>query len=63
MLMAYLIKLGSRSGDIVLDPFAGSCTTCVAAKELNRKFIGIEREGDYVKICNARIGAVAEKLF
>lgn len=54
-LMSYLITLGSREGDVVLDPFAGSCTTCVAAQELKRKYIGIERESEYVKICEARL--------
>ena len=40
--MAYLITIGSRENDIVLDPFVGSGTTCIAAKILNRRYIGIE---------------------
>lgn len=62
-LMSYLITLGSREGDLILDPFAGSGTTLVAAKHLNRKFIGIEREEEYVKIAEARLKAVNPSLF
>jgi DNA modification methylase len=62
-LMSYLITLGSRPGDTVLDPFSGSCTTLVAAKELKRNYIGIERESEYVAICEARLEAVPNSLF
>lgn len=54
-LMSYLITLGSREKDIVLDPFVGSGTTCIAAKQLGRKYIGIEREAEYVEIAEARL--------
>lgn len=40
----------------VLDPFAGSGTTLVAAKNLNRQFIGIEKEKEYYDICLERLG-------
>jgi len=53
--MKYLIKLVSREGAIVLDPFVGSGTTAIACLKLNRKFIGIEKEEEYIKIANARI--------
>jgi DNA modification methylase len=62
-LMSYLITLGSREGDVVLDPFAGSCTTAVACKNLNRSFICIEREAEYVGICEARVAAIPASLF
>lgn len=62
-LMAYLITLGSKEGDVVLDPFMGSGTTCVAAKELKRNYIGIEREKEYIEIADARIKAVPNTLF
>jgi len=54
-LMAWLVRLVSKEGDTVLDPFMGSGTTGVACKKLGREFIGIERESDYCKIAEARI--------
>jgi len=54
-LMSYLITLGSRPGDVVLDPFLGSGTTAIAAKQLGRECIGIEREEEYVEIAKARL--------
>ena len=54
-LMEYLVKLVSREGATVLDPFMGSGSTGVACKNLNRKFIGIEKEEEYIKIAEARI--------
>ena len=46
-LMAKLILASSNENDIVFDPFAGSGTTCVTAKKLGRRFIGIEKEQRY----------------
>jgi len=54
-LMSYIVTIGSRLGDIVLDPFMGSGTTGVAAKILHRNFIGFEIEGKYFEIAKARI--------
>lgn len=54
-LMQFLIELVTVEGQIVLDPFAGSGTTCVAAKLLNRNFIGIEAKKEYVDIANERL--------
>lgn len=45
----------SNPGDIVLDPFSGSGTTCVAAKALNRHWIGIEINEEYNKMARRRI--------
>jgi site-specific DNA-methyltransferase (adenine-specific) len=54
-LMSYLITLGSRPGDVILDPFSGSGTTGVAAIMLNRDYICIEKDVEYFKILKARI--------
>lgn len=56
-LMEYLIKTYTNEGETVLDFTMGSGTTGVAAKNLNRKFIGIELDETYFKIAQERIGA------
>lgn len=53
-----LIINSSNEEDIVLDCFSGSGTTCVAAKELNRKFIGIEINPEYHKISLDRLNGI-----
>lgn len=50
-----LIKLLSRENDTVLDPFCGSGTTCIAAKTLNRNYLGIEINPEYVALANERL--------
>ena len=57
-LMEYLIKTYSNEGDVVLDFTMGSGTTGVACKNLNRKFIGIEKDETYFKIAQDRIAAI-----
>lgn len=54
-LMSYLITMGSRENDIILDPFCGSGTTLIAATQLNRKFIGIELNKEYCDIARTRL--------
>jgi DNA modification methylase len=54
-LMRWLIKLVTPTGGLVLDPFAGSGTTGIAAVLEDRMFLGIEREPEYVDIACARI--------
>ncbi len=49
------IRSWSNEGDIVLDPFAGSFTTCKAAKILQRRWIGIEVNPDYCEIGRKRL--------
>jgi DNA modification methylase len=61
-LMEYLIKLVSREGHTILDPFMGSGSTGIACKKLNRHFIGIEREPEYLKIAEARINSIPQTL-
>ncbi len=61
-LMEYLIKTYTNEGETVLDFTMGSGTTGVAAKNLNRKFIGIELDPDYFQIAKDRIDAVTPQL-
>jgi DNA methylase len=61
-LMSYLITLTTREDDTVLDPFVGSGTTVVAAKQLGRIGIGIEREAEYAEIAEARLAHEDSKL-
>lgn len=56
-LMEYLIKTYTNEGDIVLDNCMGSGTTGVACVNLNRNFIGIEKDEKYFKITEERINA------
>lgn len=56
-LMQYLIALTTREGDVVLDPFLGSGTTAVAAKRMNRSYIGVELNQEYVTIAQERLAA------
>lgn len=49
-LPAWFIKLFTAEGDLVLDPFAGSGTTCLAAYELDRHYIGIEKKEEYYQL-------------
>lgn len=58
-LMEYLITLITPPGGIVLDPFAGSGTTLVAAKKLGFGYVGIEREREYCEISEKRLEAVS----
>ena len=53
--MAWLIRLLTRPGQHVLDPFMGSGTTGCAAALEGRTFTGIEREAEYMAIAEARI--------
>jgi|TARA_B100001964_G_C14211986_1_gene590912 site-specific DNA-methyltransferase (adenine-specific)/site-specific DNA-methyltransferase (cytosine-N4-specific) len=51
----WFIKLLSKKGDLILDPFMGSGTTAIAALELERKYIGIEIQASYSKVARKRI--------
>jgi len=57
-IMSWLVRLVTKEGDTVLDPFAGSFTTGVACKMLGRNFMGIEMDANYCVIGKARMDAV-----
>jgi len=57
-LPAWFIKLFTQPGDVVLDPFMGSGTTTVAAKQLDRRCIGIDINPEYVQLAQERIDAL-----
>ena len=56
--MMVLIEENSKPGDLILDPFCGSGTTCVAAKKLGRRYIGIDISEEYCQIARERLEAV-----
>ena len=56
-LLRRAILASSREGDLVFDPFCGSGTSGVAAKELGRFFVGAEKEEEYAELAARRIGA------
>ncbi len=53
--MKVLIGNSSQNGDIIIDPFMGIGSTGVAAKQLHRKFVGIEIDEQYFNIAESRI--------
>ncbi len=58
-LLERVILASSSPGDVVLDPFFGTGTTGAVAKRLGRRWIGIEREADYIAVAQARIDRVS----
>lgn len=51
----------TNKGDLILDPFCGSGTTCAVAKDIERNFIGFELNEDYYKIAVDRINGINQK--
>lgn len=58
----WFIKLFTKEGDIVLDPFMGSGTTAVAALQLGRHFVGTEINPEFVKVAKDRIASDVNSL-
>jgi modification methylase len=57
-LLHRVLLASTNVGDVVLDPFFGSGTTGAVAKRLDRRFIGIDRDANYVRLASQRIAAV-----
>jgi DNA modification methylase len=60
-IMKQLIETLTNPDDVVLDSFMGSGSTCVAAKQLGRRYIGIELNEEYYNIAKARLNALDKK--
>lgn len=55
LLLNQILNIVTEEGDLVVDPFCGSGTTCVSAKSLKRQFIGIDISQDAVELANSRL--------
>jgi site-specific DNA-methyltransferase (adenine-specific)/site-specific DNA-methyltransferase (cytosine-N4-specific) len=58
-LPSFFIRLMTKEGDVVVDPFLGSGTTALAAVKLGRQFLGIERSEEYLRLAESRIAALS----
>jgi len=59
-LISHLIRLFTKEGAVVLDPFMGSGTTAVACAQTKRRYIGFDINEEYIKICEKRLEAVTQ---
>lgn len=57
-LLERIILASTNEGDLILDPFMGSATTGVAALKHNRKFVGIEKEKEFIELAEKRLSVV-----
>ncbi|MDF2537505.1 MAG: hypothetical protein K0S76_526 [Herbinix sp.] len=60
--LKHIIKIASNENDLVLDMFMGVGSTGVAARELNRRFLGVEIDDDYFKACETRMQKVEDDI-
>jgi site-specific DNA-methyltransferase (adenine-specific) len=61
-LLRRIVLASSNPGDVVLDPFAGSATTGVAALKTGRQFVGIELSPEFVMLSTNRLNAIEDEL-
>ena len=61
-LLKRIIEASTNEGDLILDPFNGSGTTGIAAKILNRRYIGLEQEEEYLKLSKRRYERIVLSL-
>ncbi len=62
-LLKFIVKASSNEGDLVLDCFAGSGTTLVAAQCLNRNWIGVDNSEPAIRVANERLSELPDGLF
>ncbi len=60
-MLAPLIRALSNPGDLLLDPFLGSGTTAVVARQLGRAYLGIKRDPRYLAMAERRITSIRER--
>lgn len=60
-LPAWFIRLFTKVGDVILDPFIGSGTTAVAAAQLGRQYVGIEINPEYIEIAHQRLDGIGSQ--
>ena len=61
--MLWILERYSKPDDLILDPFCGSGTICIAAKMLGRRYIGIDISPEYCEIARKRIKGIRPSLF
>jgi len=61
-LLKRIVEASTHPGELVLDPFCGSATTGVACARLGRRFVGIEREMEYIELAHLRLRDEVEAL-
>jgi site-specific DNA-methyltransferase (adenine-specific) len=60
--MKWIVEKYTKEGDLILDPFAGSGTTCAAAELMGRRYIGIEISEEYCEIARKRVQEAKDSL-
>jgi site-specific DNA-methyltransferase (adenine-specific) len=61
-LLKRIVIASTNKGDLILDPFAGSCTTGIASAEYNRKFVGIDTEEKYLGVGVKRFKKIMKEI-